>query len=187
MILCCSRWIHLLTLYKTYFFGVHEHPHFYSHSWLLPGNTPLKIFLGCRYHHTGTWRTLQCSATDVQHHDRPRVGHVHPQSWLIQLPMNNCLNSDNLFDLVSSFVMSTLKFLSPWLVISLLPQLSFSGGWDYYFVLVVDIPKRYSQGWLRNSIFLEITGWKVLKRILDIHADWSSHSVYDWCSSWKRR
>ena len=118
------------------FFGIHYYPHFYSPTWVLPGNNSWSIFLGCQYHYTRTWRTLQRSETAVQHHGIPRVSHGNYQPMVIQLPMTPCLHLGKFVNLVYSFVLSTLQFLSPCPVISLLPQLYVLGGKEYYFGLL---------------------------------------------------
>ena len=87
------------------FLGFHAHPLFYSHAWLIIGNTLRMIVIWCHNHHTGPWQTWKCSATSVKHHDSPRVGHVHPQSRLIQLPMTPNLHSDKFVDLIYLFVL----------------------------------------------------------------------------------
>ena len=129
---CCSKLITLLTLYKNSFFGIHANPHFYSPASLLPGNTSWRIFLECYYQHTGTWQTWKCYATTLQHQNSQRVFHIHPKYHLVQLLMTPHLYSGKSVDHISTFVLSTLQFLSPWPVISLLPQLHFAGGQDFY-------------------------------------------------------
>ena len=135
-LVCCFSLIHLLTLYEFLFFGLHAHPPFYLPALLLPQNISWRIFVGCRYHHTGTWHPWQSSATPLQHHDSQRVGHGHPQYRIMQLPMTPHLHSGKLVDLVSSFVLSTLQFLSPCPVISLLTRLYFADGQYSYFGVV---------------------------------------------------
>ena len=72
---------------RDFFSGLHTHSPFYSPVWLLSRNTSWRTFIRCCYHHTSTWRTWQCSATALKHHNSQRVGYGHPQSWLTQLPM----------------------------------------------------------------------------------------------------
>ena len=73
----------------------------------------------------------------------------------MQLPMTPYLHLGNLSRGLYLFLLKNLIFLSPYLLISLIPQLSFADGQDYYFGVVgryfVDL---YSRN-LRNSILLE--------------------------------
>ena len=110
-ICCWSILITLLTLNETFLFGFNAYTTFYSRTWLLHGNTWGILLLGCHNHHTGHWWPRLCPATDVQHHDIPRVGHLHIQSRLVQLPMTTCLNLGKLGNLIYSFVRSVLQFI----------------------------------------------------------------------------
>ena len=138
--LCVSRLllnVNTFTNPERYFlFGFHSHRPFCSHALLLHGSTWGVIIIGCLNRYTRTWHPWQRSTSVLKHHDSQRVHHVHPKSRLMQLTMNPRLHSGNLVDLVSPFVLSTLKFLSPWPVISLLPQLYFEDGKDSYYVVV---------------------------------------------------
>ena len=106
-------------------FGLHAHPPFYSPTWLLPTNTSWSIFIGCSYQHNGTWRPIKRSAAALQHHIIKRLVQGHPQSRMMQLTMILCLHSGKFVDLISSFALSNLQFISPFRLISLLPQLFF--------------------------------------------------------------
>ena len=86
----------------------HYPPPSYSYTWQLCGNTWGMIVLGYCTHHTGNLWIWQHSATAMQHHDSPRVGHGHTKSSLMQLKTNPCLQLGKLYKLLSSFVMSTL-------------------------------------------------------------------------------
>ena len=85
-------------------------------------------------------KALEISTNDLQDHESQRVGHGYLKYWLMQLLMTPIIHSGKLVDRFSSFVLSTLLFLSPCPVISLLLQLYFSDGQYYYFGLAV----RYS-------------------------------------------
>ena len=68
-------------------------------------------FIQCHNHHNGTLRPLQRNATDVQYHKIPRVGHGHPESRMIQLPMTLHINPGKLGVLISSVVLLSLQFI----------------------------------------------------------------------------
>ena len=73
---------------------------FYSPTWLLPGNTSWRIFVGCHNHHIWAWQSWQRSTTAFQHHASQRVGHGYPQLLIVRLLITPCLHSVNLVDLV---------------------------------------------------------------------------------------
>ena len=89
-------------------------------------------------HRDLTSLTMFCNSSEksLRHHESQRVSHYHPQYCMMQLPMTPRLHSGKLVDRFSTFVISTLLFLSTCLVISILPQLSFEDGQDSYFGVV---------------------------------------------------
>ena len=129
-LVCCSIFIPLLTLYEFLDFVLHAHPPFYSPTLLLPVNNSWSIYLGCLNHYIGIWQTLQRSSTVLKYHYRQRVVHGHPKCRMMQLTMTPRLHSCKLVDLISSFLLSTLQFISSWPVIYLLHQIYFAAGQD---------------------------------------------------------